>query len=71
MHDLYETVTTNYNNTGNHVALIYEGTHKMVFTVSVMPGIIDQQGNVSTRLPGSLRGQTRWTPQGPSCPTTG
>ena len=41
-----------------------KGMHKMDFTVSDMPGNMDQNGEAGTRSPGSLRGRTRWTSRG-------
>ena len=38
MRDLYETVITNYNNTRNEVAWIYEGMQEMGSKVTDMPG---------------------------------
>ena len=50
--DLYETMSTNYNNTRNKVDWITEGTGKMDSTVSVMPFYMDQQGVARTRSQG-------------------
>ena len=50
MRDLYETVTTNYNNTRNKVDWIYDGTDKMDSTMSVMQGYMDQQEGHKTKV---------------------
>ena len=46
MRDLYETVITNYNNTRNKVDWISGGTDKIDSTVSIVPGSMDQRGEV-------------------------
>ena len=64
MRDLYETVITNYNNTRNEVAWIYEGMQEMGSKVTDMPG------NKSDWITDEMHEMVFTVSVNPSCPAT-
>ena len=64
MRDLYETVITNYNNTRNEVAWIYEGMQDMGSKVTDMPG------NKSNWITDEMHEMFFTVSVNPSCPAT-
>jgi hypothetical protein len=64
MRDLYETVITNYNNTMNEVAWIYEGMQEMGSKVTDMPG------NKSDWITDEMHEMVFTVSVNPSCPAT-